>query len=745
MHDRLFPRYWLVIAGLVTALLVAGGAVEMFFAYRENVARIQAIQQAEVRLVAGRIVQALDDLGRSVRETANLPWHERLLGVEDARQELHRLLKVAKPIYEVRGYAATGGLLVSASRIQLDRATRGEAPPDSPDLHKYEAGYRPIIYRNGSEPYTTLVVPVATPGPLFAVFEADINLKFVSDVINEASTTEGRNVYVVDGRGNLIAHSDAKLPLRRLNFESLSHVAALRSMPPLHEARSQRSQDFFGRSVVVSGMPVSTAGWAAFVEEPVERAHEGAWSTARRTAFLVAAGLLAAVAASFVLARRLSKPIIELQQGADRLARGDFAGRIEVKTGDEIESLADKFNAMATQLRDYTTGLERKVEEKTASLQEAMRSRELFLAAASHDLRQPLYAISILADALALKQIPSDAQEVLGKQRQAIAILRTLFDNLLDLSRFEAGEVRPSLRAMPLREILSPIAVEYEVLADAKGLEWRCSLEDHWVETDPELLRRLVGNLLSNAVRYTTSGWVALDAAAHGDRVQITVSDTGVGIAEQDQVRVFKEFVQLENPSRDRDRGVGLGLSIVKKIDLLLGTRLEMRSAPGMGTTLRLELPRVEAIRSPEREEAVVGFVPILPGCRIWVVEDDLMVRSALAMQFDEWAIDHDFAVTRAEVEELRRSDGDWPDAVLLDDMLGRAESGLELADWLAPHVGRDRVILVTGNVNPVRADELRASGFKVLRKPIASAVLAQALNEALRSPRSGQARAPAG
>src|SRR5438128_3817842 len=159
--------------------------------------------------------------------------------------------------------------------------------------------------------------------------------------------------------------------------------------------------------------------------------------------------------------------------------------------------------ADSVRMRFEKNALLERVEQQRATTEEAlqlarsaMRTRALFLAAASHDLRQPLYAISILADTLALESLPADSAATLGKQREAIGILRTLFDNLLDISRLDAGEIRPAVRAMPLREILAPLASETEVLCEAKGLRWTSDIAPVWVRTDPELLRRIVVNLL---------------------------------------------------------------------------------------------------------------------------------------------------------------------------------------------------------------------------------------------------------
>jgi CheY-like chemotaxis protein len=280
-------------------------------------------------------------------------------------------------------------------------------------------------------------------------------------------------------------------------------------------------------------------------------------------------------------------------------------------------------------------------------------------------------------------------------------------------------------------------------------LKWHSDIADVWVHTDPELVRRITANLLSNAVRYTNRGTVSLVARADGAKVRLVVSDTGIGIAPEEQGRVFEEFVQLDNPSRERDRGVGLGLSIVKKVSELLQANLTLKSAIGEGTEVSVEIPLAAAAAPRVQVDAATTAGPTeFAGLRLWVVEDDPIVRDALASQFAAWGVDYAFAVDRAEVEALLQSDGGWPDAAMLDDMLGHGERGLEIARWIGSNLPRERIVLVTGNVEPAGARALEESGFAVLRKPLSSAILAQWLDRAARSAREATgspAGAPAG
>jgi CheY-like chemotaxis protein len=354
----------------------------------------------------------------------------------------------------------------------------------------------------------------------------------------------------------------------------------------------------------------------------------------------------------------------------------------------------------------------------------------LFLAAASHDLRQPLYAISLFADALTDEPMTKGGSDTLEKQRRAIAALRTLFDNLLDLSRFDAGEVRPVYRNVSLREILLPIAQEYEMVCASKNLKCRWEILDVWVNTDAELLRRVVRNLLSNAVRYTTTGEIQMVALVDGSKVTLQVIDTGIGIAPEDQGRIFDEFVQLDNPARERDKGVGLGLSIVKRISDLIGAGLRLDSRLGSGTTVSLDLPVVAAEAVAPTQVPVDDFSD-MAGLTVWVVEDDPAVQSGLAKLFDSWRMRHRIVSSRKELMRLRESGESLPDAVILDDMLGSGDGGLEIAQWLRTFIPEERIVLVTGNVNDERTRQLEASGLVVLRKPLAASDLAQWLRDA--------------
>ena len=739
-RSGLFRKYAAVLFAVGTATVLVGGAIELVFNYRESREATVALQGAEARAAAIRIDEFLSGIRSQVAEVAALPFSAAVLDPAERRREFQRLLKLVTSISEIRQVDDAGRERLKVSRDEPDEIESQRAYSRAglvEEARKAGFALSPTYFKAGSEPYVSMAIRERNAAE---VTVAELNLKFVGDAVARIRVGEQGLVYVIDGAGHLVAHPDLGVVLRKPDISGSSLLKELRAARDGRDPGGLEIPGLGSSDAIVSTASIPAAKWFVVVEQPRAEVLQPVYRSALRTASLIAAGLLAALWAGYFLARRMARPIIEVQNAARRMGAGDLTTRIDVRTGDEVEELAGEFNRMAERLDEYTGGLERKVDERTAELQDAlrlardaMRARALFLAAASHDLRQPLYAISILADTLALEALSPGARDSLGKQRAAISVLRELFDNLLDLSRFDSGEIRVNPRVVALREVLTPIATEHEVVCRAKGLGWRSEIADVWVNTDPELIRRIAANLLSNAVRYTVKGSVHLVAQSEGSIVRLVVSDTGVGIAPADQAKVFEEFVQLANPSRERDRGVGLGLSIVKKISELLHANLTLRSAVGEGTHVSVEIPLAEAAASrPREEDAPDPSASALAGLRVWTVEDDPLVRDALASQFAAWGVDHAFATTRAEVAALRELDGGWPNAVMLDDMLGQGERGLDIANWLAGEMPRERIVLVTGNVEPAAVERLAASGFTVLRKPLTSAVLAQWLRSAV-------------
>ena len=380
---------------------------------------------------------------------------------------------------------------------------------------------------------------------------------------------------------------------------------------------------------------------------------------------------------------------------------------------------------------DLVNQLEQEKRNALASLREAEaanRSKSFFMAAASHDLRQPLYAATILHNALALQALSPDAARLVEQQGKALDVASDLFDNLLDLSRFESGTVKTDLRAIYLDEMLKDLETEFRPQCAVRELTLHVEPTPAVVRSDYDLLTRTIRNLLSNAVRYTARGGITIACVRAGPDVLLSVRDTGIGISPTDRDRIFTEFVQLNNPQRSRDRGVGLGLAIVRHITALLNHEVRVESEPGKGTTITVRLPAIEPepvmpLPPAVREAALPDLSLSLAGHTVWIVEDDELVSAALQAYFSQLGCAHRTATSGADLKRLEQ-ESRYPDFAILDDMLGVEETGLELARHLGSRMSADRILLTTGNVSTARWRELSESGFAVLRKPVSALAL---------------------
>jgi two-component system, sensor histidine kinase len=369
------------------------------------------------------------------------------------------------------------------------------------------------------------------------------------------------------------------------------------------------------------------------------------------------------------------------------------------------------------------------VEQALGEARRASESKSRFLAAASHDLRQPLHALTMFLGTLSFHVTTDDAKRLLGRVKETTDVLRDQFDSLLDLSKFDAGAVQPDLTSFDLASLARTLIEELRPEAEAKQLTLVAAVDDAPVRSDAVLIERVLRNLLSNAVKYTNTGTVTLRLQQHGHEVLVEVSDTGPGIPADQQSRIFEEYVQLANPARQRRHGVGLGLAIVKRIDTLLQLRLTVESAAGSGTTFRCfvpasdETPRQAARADPRLTEFSTT-------CRVWVLDDDPAVLESFQEQLAAWGAKVEvFADPEVMLGQLRATH-ELPRWIFTDDMLGTALSGLETAQILSSRFGFGRVCLVTGNTEPTRLSQLRSSGFPVIVKPARAAELIAILAE---------------
>jgi signal transduction histidine kinase/ActR/RegA family two-component response regulator len=404
--------------------------------------------------------------------------------------------------------------------------------------------------------------------------------------------------------------------------------------------------------------------------------------------------------------------------------------------------LLDRYQQAYSAYRDLNVELETRVQAANAELQlrlaqtqaareqaeQANVAKSRFFAAASHDLRQPLHSLGLFASALDEQLTSPQAREKARGIRESITALESLFDALLDLSRLDAGIITVQPRNVALQALFDRMAREFHVEAVERDLRLRFMPTRAVVRTDPLLLQRVLTNLVSNALRYTPRGGVVVGVRRRKGRASIEVCDTGVGIAADKQALVFEEFYQVSNPGRDRRRGLGLGLAIVRRLALLLDHPLTLVSTPGRGTAFRIELPFADGPADAPMEEETQAEDAALSGVRALVVDDDLMVREGTAALLKQW---HAEAVTAASPAEAVRAldDGFVPDVLIVDLRLGGAEDGIDLVAGLRRRMMRETpALLVSGDTGAAELMRVRYSGIPFLTKPVAPAKLRSVL-----------------
>ncbi|WP_448206465.1 ATP-binding protein [Azospirillum sp. sgz302134] len=377
-----------------------------------------------------------------------------------------------------------------------------------------------------------------------------------------------------------------------------------------------------------------------------------------------------------------------------------------------------------------------------AALAEARREAERaniakskFLAAASHDLRQPVQSLLLLMEVLSVRAADDQTRKVLGTMDRALNALKMLLDGLLDVSRLEAGAVEPARKVFPVSELLDRIAANSRPVAARKGLVLHIVPCSAHVNSDPMLLGRILQNLVENALRYTPKGRILVGCRRRGDVLRIEVWDTGIGIPADRQEEIFQEFVQVGNPSRDRDQGLGLGLAVVRRLAQMLNHRVTLRSEPEGGSVFRVEVPLARpAAAEPPPAPLAKPAPPTAdrPATTVLVVEDDPIVREGMRMMMAQWG--HAALAAESCAEALRLvAANPAPDVIVADYRLADNRTGTEIIREVRRAVGRMVPgILVTGDTAPERLAEAEAGNFRVLHKPVIAEDLQRAVADAL-------------
>ncbi len=381
--------------------------------------------------------------------------------------------------------------------------------------------------------------------------------------------------------------------------------------------------------------------------------------------------------------------------------------------------------AMLTFARRYSRsltdaiGLRLQLAQKSEALELAIRHKSQFIAAASHDLRQPVHAMSLF---LAARPQDKDAQDAsfMGFLEASLRNLREMLTNLLDSARLEAGVVRVARQRFELGPLLQKLADEHAPLAQQAGLGFRCRTVDSPVQSDPILLERILRNLLGNALKYTPQGHVALVARRTGSTVTLQVHDTGIGVAASQASRIFEEFIRVDDGWRSDAGGLGLGLAISRRLAALLGQPIRLRSVPGRGSVFSIEVPLAEGCQTTPPAGPHTPSAASMRAGLVLVIDDDARVGVGTCALMRRWGHHaHSFVSVNEAMEMLVRS-ATQPDLLIADVHLGLDASGLDAVTRIHQHLGHTvPVILVTGDTDPRQVREAFAAGHVLLHKPL--------------------------
>lgn len=613
----IFPRYLVVVVGLVGASLVTLAAISVYFTYVDTEAGVERLQRARIAGATASLEELTRDLRGQVEEIALTvgadddpspgTWKVRFEDVLARPSPFRQLAFVDRSLRE-RVRVPAGQAPTPATRV--DRS--GDRVVLTATLTGYSFG--PVTAGSG------FTLAVRTRPPRQEMIVAEVGLEPVTDRLALLHQSDPRYRYVVvDAEGRAVASSDSRVDPTALPYVTRALAS---SSPPDVQATPVESTDEAGRQVLTSSAVLEDSKWRVFIEELRSEAYAPVRSTIVRTAVLAGLFLLAIVLAAAAVTRRMTRPIRVLTAGAERMGAGGLDEPIALQGGGtELESLTDEFNRMSARLRESYNTLETRVadrtrdltvslaensrlldelETRTAQLEVANRHKSAFLAGTSHELRTPLNAIigfsEVMKDGL-VGEVTDRQAEYLQDINDAGRHLLALINDILDLSKVEAGRMELELGPVDLDETIGKATAMVRERAETGGVTvtQHVAPDVGVVVADERKLRQLVLNLVDNALRFTPPGGsVTVGVRRNLGWIEIAVSDTGVGIASEDQEAIFDAFRQIGNVGRGE--GTGLGLSLCRGIARLHGGAITLESRPGHGSVFTVRIPARAAV-----------------------------------------------------------------------------------------------------------------------------------------------------
>ena len=607
-RGRLVRHYFFISLLLIAGGLISSAVLEIYFRYRESQEQIAQLEQQSAAVAALKIERFVQEIVTAIKSSTKS--REVIQGrvSPEYRFELRRLLYLTPAITEAVALDIDGTKQAHISRagaVSQDTKSDFASSPDFQRALKGQPGYSQVYFVQNSEPHMTIAYPVEQyAGTVIGVIQAEVNLKHVWDVVSSIKTGEAGYAYVVSRSGDLIAHRDISLVLQRRNLAHLPQVkGAFEVASGAPRPRVMLASNLEGKKVISSNAFIPSLQWLVIVERPAEEAYAPLYAAMLRTSALLLVGFSMAVLASLFLGRRVVRPLEALRRGVERIGKGDLDHRLDLKTGDEIEILADEFNQMAAHLREAYTGLEHKVAERTreltianAKLGEASQLKSQFLANVNHELRTPVSAVIGYAH-LVLRgtegQISRLQKENLEDLLRNAERLLSQIDSLLEFSKIEAGKMEVRSEPVNVNEVIQGALSTIEPTLNGTHVRIVREIGPDLpvLNTDREKLGQIVLNLLDNAVKFTEQGEIRISASQQNGSLKLAVSDTGVGIEKEDLNKVFEEFHRGDSHNSKNYRGTGLGLAITQKFVNLLGGEIAVESEVGKGSTFTVTLP----------------------------------------------------------------------------------------------------------------------------------------------------------